>query len=223
MESTFNATNVKSFRKDFDQAMKQLQETYGVDIQLGTIRFTDMKFSSKLTVTKTGTNRSGKTADQISFERNAFFVGLENEDFNREFTDRGITYKIVGINPRARKNPILLETTDGKKYSANSTMIKRLLEGTKIITNIVTSNIQSDDVKQNIFANNATQYGLDRTYWKAIYTGPSGGKYHLIGFEKGKGILQKVGTEETCKLDMKKVVKSLVRTNILIKTGQPKL
>jgi poly(3-hydroxyalkanoate) synthetase len=48
----FNRQNVKEFRNDFQKAVAQLEEQYGVNISLGTISFDGSELRSKMTARK---------------------------------------------------------------------------------------------------------------------------------------------------------------------------
>ena len=58
---------VKSFRNDFQSAITELQEKYGVNINAGTIRYSDNELRFKVTA------RKGKVTPKLSKE--AFQIG----------------------------------------------------------------------------------------------------------------------------------------------------
>lgn len=114
-------SELKNFRNDFDAAVKALEEKYGVTVQLGNITFSEMKFTSKMTVTNKET-KSGVSAEQAEFNDLAPMYGFEPSDYLKEFVQGGRTYTFVGFNPRAKKSPIKLRRDDGRgvKCSVNS-------------------------------------------------------------------------------------------------------
>ena len=61
------STEVKNFRSDFQNAVAQLQKKYGVNINAGTIRYTDSELRFKVTA------RKGKVIPKLTKE--AFKVG----------------------------------------------------------------------------------------------------------------------------------------------------
>jgi len=61
------STEVKNFRSDFQNAVTQLQNKYGVNINTGTIRYTDSELRFKVTA------RKGKISPKLTKE--AFQVG----------------------------------------------------------------------------------------------------------------------------------------------------
>jgi dsDNA-specific endonuclease/ATPase MutS2 len=61
------STEVKNFRNDFENAVKELQNKYGVNISIGAIRYSDSELRFKVTA------RKGKVAPKLTKE--AFQVG----------------------------------------------------------------------------------------------------------------------------------------------------
>jgi len=61
------STEVKNFRSDFQNAVTQLQNKYGVNISTGAIRYTDSELRFKVTA------RKGKVSPKLTKE--AFQVG----------------------------------------------------------------------------------------------------------------------------------------------------
>jgi dsDNA-specific endonuclease/ATPase MutS2 len=61
------STEVKNFRNDFENAVKELQNKYGVNISTGAIRYTDSELRFKVTA------RKGKVTPKLTKE--AFQVG----------------------------------------------------------------------------------------------------------------------------------------------------
>lgn len=221
MSTTFNSQNLKAFRNDFDKAVEDLQKQYGVKIQIGNISFNDLKFTTKMTVTSNGTNKSGKDLDQLEFERNCFFYGFEKSDYRKEFSDGKRTFRLIGFNTRSRKMPLIIQdVVTNQKYNSNDNSVKMWMSqqstpATKIEQNF-DKNFESIEKAQ--FSDIAENYGLDATYYKSIYTGPKGGKYYLVGFDKDKGLLKNIDTGETCKVKLSTILVSLVRPNTLTLT-----
>jgi hypothetical protein len=56
-------------------------------------------------------------ADRLAFDRVCELVGLTPEDFGREFTSRGRTFRVTGVNPRSPKFPIVATCVEtGRPY-----------------------------------------------------------------------------------------------------------
>jgi hypothetical protein len=115
----FTKPELKSFRSDFSEAVKNLENKYAVKISLGTISFDSYQFHSKLEVKKTVIPiADGKTIspEQFEFEKYCGLVGLKKEDFGKSYISKGIKLTLSGINLKASKNIILLTGSNGNGY-----------------------------------------------------------------------------------------------------------
>lgn len=111
------------FRKDFQEAVKDLESKYEMVISLGRITYSDDEFTAKLEV------KSGGSKDDVmkrEFEKNCVYIGLKPEDYGRVFTQRGIDYKIIGLDLAKRKYPIIIqEVLTGKTVRCTLDYVKR--------------------------------------------------------------------------------------------------
>ncbi len=124
-----NNNNLKAFRKDFDNAVRSLQDKYGVTISLGGITYEDERFSAKMTVI------NGIDPEQVA--RNQFdaevwryeHLGLQKGMYNRIFlAEDGKRYAVQGFNPKARKWPITAKSvSDGEPRICNERFTKKIL------------------------------------------------------------------------------------------------
>lgn len=109
----FNKQTLKIMRQDIDSALEAVAKKHGVSFKLGNIRYTGSDFRTKLECF------AGDASDaaQQAFERDAWRVGVKKTAFGQTFTQGNITYKITGINTRAKKYPIKAESMNrGKRY-----------------------------------------------------------------------------------------------------------
>ena len=67
MKKVFNELTVDKFRKDFQSSMAELEEKYGVTINLGTLTYDETSIRGKMTALK------GKREKE--FDRNDFNIG----------------------------------------------------------------------------------------------------------------------------------------------------
>lgn len=116
-----NERTLREFRQDFQQAVKSLEEKYGVVITAKGITYSDNEFHFKTEVV------NGSSKDDVrktQFEQSCKKYFLEKEDFMREFEVRGVTYQIVGIQPSKRKHPIMIkDVRSGKEYCCGTDFI----------------------------------------------------------------------------------------------------
>ena len=78
---------VKDFRVDFQNAIKELQNKYGVNISTGAIRYSDSELRFKVTA------RKGKVIEKL--DKNAFNVG-EKVTINHK-SCKGKIYEVVKV------------------------------------------------------------------------------------------------------------------------------
>lgn len=109
-----NQSNLIAFRKDFQEALKGLEEKYGVIIQSQKITYESDRFHFKVEV-KNGTSK--EDVNQIDFNKYCKLYGLQPEDYLRTFAVQGEQYQIVGINPAKRKKTIIIKKlSNGLEY-----------------------------------------------------------------------------------------------------------
>ena len=109
---TFTRAKVKTIRTEIDKALAAVAAKHGVEFSLGTIRFSDTDLRGTLKCVS-----ADKDAGRKMFERDAFRVGVKKDAYGKTFTSNGKTFRITGINTRAKKYPICAETVNrGDKY-----------------------------------------------------------------------------------------------------------
>ena len=120
--------NLDAFRKDFENAVQELQDKYDVTIRLGKITYTDESFTAKLTV------NNGRDPDDIGsaeFDENVWkyeHLGLTKGMYRRVFLGKdGRQYALLGFNTRAKKYPLIIkDIEDGSVIRAGEGFIKEL-------------------------------------------------------------------------------------------------
>lgn len=113
--------NWEEFREDVNTALGSVKEKYKVGLDIKTIRYDAKTFR----FTVEGVFLVGdKSSEQTVFDNNCFKYGLNKSDFNSILFIEGKRYKIVGINPKARKYPIIVEDDSGNKVKASTEVLK---------------------------------------------------------------------------------------------------
>lgn len=110
-----NQTTLKEFRKDFQEAVKALEEKYGIVIQAKGITYEQSQFHFKVEVSN---GNSYEDLCEQSFKQYASMFGFSESDYMRTFKDHlGDEYMIVGLNPKKRKNVVVIKSTrTGNQY-----------------------------------------------------------------------------------------------------------
>lgn len=117
----FNKKGFELFKEDVNKALAEVSEKHGVVIECGSITYSDIDFTMKLSVTK----NDGTDGKRTLFERECRYYGFKPDDYEREFTYAGKKYKLVGFRPKARKNSCsIVNLQDGKTYVCSPEIIK---------------------------------------------------------------------------------------------------
>ena len=104
-------------RDAMDRALAEVGKTHGVAFKVGNISYSANLATAKVEFAAVGEDGSVNTREAQDFERLYTFYGFERDDLGREFKSRGRTYKLLGLNQRARKNPVIVrDVVTGKDY-----------------------------------------------------------------------------------------------------------
>ncbi len=126
MIKAFDKQNLKTLRADIDAAFRIISQKHGVSLSIGTIRYDPTANTATARLTMVATGDANTATDpravaaakaQAEFKIFASSFGLKPEQYDAIFKAGGNTYKLVGLNPRARKNPIHgTDVRTGKTY-----------------------------------------------------------------------------------------------------------
>lgn len=116
-----NKSTIKQIRKDIDAALESVEEKHGITLELGNIRYSDFQFTTKLKATVVGDAGDEDLAKfKAALAKNPLqFEEIAEEDFGEEFEFHGETFKLVGLNPRAKKFPLIgekISRSDNRRY-----------------------------------------------------------------------------------------------------------
>lgn len=118
---------IRMLRTLIDQNLKELGERENVVFNAGNCTYRDGEATFKLNVREI--NEYGEVFDKQKedFKKWAHVYGLEADDMSKTFELNGEYAKIIGLNGRAHKYPIIVESESGKKYKMSKQQVKRLL------------------------------------------------------------------------------------------------
>ena len=122
----FNKISAVMIRDELKKELQTVGEKLGVFIEIGSGSFTPTELGMHLNVTLRE-GYDGKTGKQAQFERHAFMFGLSDKSFGKQFSYGGKIYKITGIRPKARKNPVLATDIVGKESIFPADIVKALM------------------------------------------------------------------------------------------------
>jgi hypothetical protein len=125
----FQKTELNLFRKDFEEAVKELEKKYGVKLELHAISYSDIEFHTKLTATKVG--ESGKKeVDTKTFSWMKELLGFKG-NIGDKYTSNGVTYTVCDLDPKKPKYAVLLKGSNGKNYKAPVASVNMFLASQK--------------------------------------------------------------------------------------------
>lgn len=119
----FTKKQFEEFRKDFEEAVKGVEEKYQISMEAGSISYTNNCFTMKIQAVKNGFDLKKKL-----FEERCGTYGFTPADYQREFTMNGETYKLTGINSRSKKNPCEITKNDGTVYKCGADLVYAMFE-----------------------------------------------------------------------------------------------
>jgi hypothetical protein len=114
----FTRDELRTFRDDFDVAVKGLKKKYGVEVELGNISFSPSAFRSKIEVTRSVSSDGSKIDIELEkFKKDARSIGVNEGLYGKKFSFSGRKFKVTGLKPRSPKFPIIAEeVSTGKSY-----------------------------------------------------------------------------------------------------------
>lgn len=115
-------TNFNQFRDDILNALAAVAEKYGCEVTMGNIKYDMTSIDTTLYFKAKGDN--GESATQIQFNSRCADYGFTPEDYLRAVCLDGKMYRLVGFNPRARKNYCIIEEKNGKQFVCSPATVK---------------------------------------------------------------------------------------------------
>lgn len=130
----FQKTELNLFRKDFAEAVKDLEKKYGVKLELHNISYSDIEFHTKLTATKVGETgevvEKKMSASEFSWLKE--LLGFKG-NLGDSYTDyKGITYTVYKLDPKKPKYCVILKASNGKTYKSSADMVNMHLAAQKV-------------------------------------------------------------------------------------------
>lgn len=112
---------VKEINEGTREALEKVAERFGLTVKVGGGKFDSGTFTPKIVYAEQGN-------DRVEFEDNAWKVGLRETDFERVVTIQGTRYKLVGINLRAPRYPIVaVDLASGKQFKLTEASVQAAL------------------------------------------------------------------------------------------------
>lgn len=113
-------------RADLDAALKPVAEKYGIDLKVGRMTYSPKTVAIKLEGGAVGENGEANDKYTEAWKHYARLWGLPEDGLGRKFRNAHGEYTICGLNPAARRMPVLAKR-DGKTYKFEVSVIARYL------------------------------------------------------------------------------------------------
>ena len=123
---SFNKTNLNILRYEIKNALKRVENDNGIEIDLGSMRFSDHVFTSKIEVsTVIADSPNSKATHRL--KTHGYKFGLTEDHYGKKIiTPTGATYKIIGCASRHCSLGIVAETDTGKLVRLATASLKYL-------------------------------------------------------------------------------------------------
>lgn len=125
----FTSKDFVEIRKDFKIAMKDFSEKYNLKVEMGTINFSGLEFSSK--VKFESNDKKDDSNMRKEFEKHCGDYGLAPTDYKKRFTTKttktGVPqmFELVGFEITRPVNPLVaIMVKTGKEYIFRETLLK---------------------------------------------------------------------------------------------------
>jgi hypothetical protein len=106
--------------------MQAAADELGMTLKPANAKYDSTSFTKKIVLELTDSPAVAKKAE-VEFNFQAMSVGLDPTLWHRKVKLGNITAEIIGVRPRATKNPVVLKGDDGKQYVAPVSMVTRNL------------------------------------------------------------------------------------------------
>ena len=108
---------LKALRVDIDAALAEVGKKHGVSLTQGNTRYSVSTFTTKIEGIVLNSSSTGTTStEQAKYTSEAPICGIDPASYGKSFIDRGTKFKIVGINRKAKKYPIIAQNDNGTRY-----------------------------------------------------------------------------------------------------------
>lgn len=120
----FTRLNIQWTRKEMEAVFAAIEEEHGIKLSIGTMSFDTDRFTCRVEGVVIKSGMEGKSVREIKgkddFLNNCFMYGMEKTDLGQTKVIKGVEYKLIGLNTRSKKYPLIIENkATGKNARAN--------------------------------------------------------------------------------------------------------
>ena len=117
-------------RSELDKAIKEIGDKHGLLLETGNGRFSPTNATLKITMATKNASGIIQTPERVAFTDawTCRKMGADTSWLDRKFIDGGYSYTVIGLNTKAKKYPINVVRSDGKKFKYPAGTIRNRLE-----------------------------------------------------------------------------------------------
>ena len=124
--SSFDRTTIDALRAAVGLALAKVGELHGIRLSTGRISYRPHNCVIPVEAAIIAADGTVASREAEDFKTNAAVFGLTPGHLGQTFTDgRGVRFRLVGLNLKARKKPFLIEDVKGTRFVAPETMVLR--------------------------------------------------------------------------------------------------
>lgn len=124
-----NETKIKSIQSKIKLAISKIEQEENVKIEFSSVRFNVAHYTTQMSVK---TLDKTESVDSV-LKSICVKLGFTQNIIGMTFDGTNGMYEIIDIQTRNRRYPVIVKSSDGKKYKYSVEHIKKIIGGDKII------------------------------------------------------------------------------------------
>tara|TARA_R110002012_G_C11513770_1_gene598712 strand:- start:531 stop:959 length:429 start_codon:yes stop_codon:yes gene_type:complete len=124
--NSFNTKNLDQLREAINNSLKLIGRTFGIELNLTNISYSDYNFNGKLVANLESKNGELFTEGAIYYKKACEDYDLKIEWLGQAFVRKGQSFTIVGLKKRSQKYPVEC-VSNGKHYKFPASTVKILM------------------------------------------------------------------------------------------------
>lgn len=124
MIKQFDRQTLRAITTAIETSLANLAKTHGIVIKYKGGNFTPENAVIKLELAIQSADGTAASRERSTWTQLATFYGLKPEWLDKTFNFYGKTFKIVGLNPKARTAPVIAANSNGKLFKFRSDDVK---------------------------------------------------------------------------------------------------
>ena len=120
----FNKANLQSLRTEIDNALKAVENQFGIKLHAGNASFSGNEVTFKLKGNTISEGGTVITREATNWDRHRGLHGMDHLSVGDQIKIQGKNYILTGFNTRARKAPINFKDLRGNGYKCSMRMLQ---------------------------------------------------------------------------------------------------